>query len=402
MSQLAYTTTKGSSAGQFTDVIDLYLTSSNQTMGALDELLEADVEMPMAHLFRAYLLKLASDPRFTKPAQMSLAAAEALPANRREAMHLEAARMWFSGDTVRAVAVLDELLLEFPKDVLAARIAHHLHFYSGDALAMRKSIEQVANQFSEGDRHYSYVLGMHSFGCEEAGEYEKAEWLGRQAVELDSNDQWAVHAVAHVLQMQNRFAEGVEWLTGRAGSWFESNNFVYHIHWHQALFEIGREQPEAALEIYDKHLIAPLEDDFYLDVCNAASLLWRLEMLGLDVGDRWQQLVPFQRRTADTELIFCTLHYLLAPARLGDKAAIADALAYLDQWRDEDSTQGEIVTQVGAPLARAICELAEGNYRQAANDLAALKLDLYKIGGSHAQRALFTDMQVFAEQRAAA
>ncbi len=242
---------------------------------------------------------------------------------------------------------------------------------------------------------------MHSFGCEEAGDYTQAEALGKQAVELNSTDQWAVHAVAHVMQMQERFGEGVNWLTGRAADWANSNNFVNHIHWHEALFELGRDAPERALEIYDEQLIAPLNDDFYLDVCNAASLLWRLEMRGLDVGDRWQALTPFQTRTGDTELIFCTLHYLMAPARLGDQTAISQALDSLDKWQQEPSTQGEIVAEVGLPLANAICLLGQQAYAEATELLETTQPALAKIGGSHAQRALFTDLQNWAKQQAA-
>jgi tetratricopeptide (TPR) repeat protein len=402
MSQdVVYSCGSEQSANHFTDILDLYLASSNQTMPQLDNLLEQDPDMTMAHLFRAYLLKLASDPRFLQPANASLTNAAQLPANSREAMHIQAAETWFAGNTVQANNIFEDILEQYPTDVLAARLAHHLHFYSGDAAAMRDSIAKVAKHFAPGDRHYSYVLGMHSFGCEEAGDYEQAEALGRQAVTLDSNDQWAVHAVAHVMQMQNRFDEGVSWLQQRAEQWQNSNNFVYHIHWHEALFELGRDNPEQALAIYDERLIAPIQDDFYLDVCNAASLLWRLEMLGIDVGDRWQPLKPYGRRTADSELVFPTLHYLLAPARLGDQQAMNDALSQLKQWQQDGSSQGQVVAEVGAPLAEAICAISEKNYQSAAQQLAELQPKLFKIGGSHAQRALFTDMQTWAEQQAA-
>lgn len=399
--ELTYTVTHDQSADRFNDVIELYLSSSSKTMAELDQLISLDPDMAMAHAFRACLLKLASDPRFITPATASLRKAQRLPTNAREAMHLSALQQWFAGDTDQSLVIYEQLLGQYPTDVLAARVAQHLHFYSGDAIAMRGSIEKVASHFSAGDRFYNFVLGMHSFGCEEAGDYQKAEALGRQAVALNANDQWAVHAVAHVMQMQARFDEGVSWLSGRAADWPDSNNFVNHIHWHEALFELGRDAAERALEIYDNLLVTPLTDDFYLDVCNAASLLWRLEMRGLDVGDRWQALTPYQGRTHDTELIFCTLHYLLAPARLGDEDAISEALASLEAWQQEQSTQGQVVAEVGIPLANAIRSLSNQDYAGAVQLLESAKPTLAKIGGSHAQRELFIDMQNWARRQAA-
>ena len=48
---------------------------------------------------------------------------------------------------------------------------------------------------------------MQSFGLEESGEYPEAETFGRRAVEINSEDVWAAHAVTHVMQMQSRFDE---------------------------------------------------------------------------------------------------------------------------------------------------------------------------------------------------
>ena len=398
---LNYSFEHASSPETFHHILKLYLGSSNQVIPNLDELIEADPQFTMAHVMRAYLLKLASDPRFNAAASASLRAAKALEANRREAMHMEALKIWFEGDTEHTTRLLEQLLIEYPTDVLALRVAHHLHFYSGDASAMQASIARVIDAYSESHPFHSYVLGMFSFGCEEAGDYEQAESLGRKAVELDPTDQWATHSVAHVMQMQSRFDEGVDWLKARTPAFQNSNNFIYHIHWHEALFELGRKQPDRALQIYDDRLIAPLKDDFYLDVCNAASLLWRLEMMGIDVGDRWNQLSNYNSRIQDDELIFCTLHYLLTPIRLGDSALIQQGLQHLKNWQEVSSTQGRIVAEVGSPLAEAISLLGDKRYQQAADQIERVLPRLHIIGGSHAQRELFSDMYHWAKLKAA-
>jgi len=356
----------------------------------------------MAHLMRSYLLKLSSDPRFGGPARASLKAAQKLPMNKREQMHSAALEAWFDGDTIKTTALLEQLLINYPLDILALKIAHHLHFYSGNADEMCHSIARVANHYRPEHPFHGFVMGMHSFGLEESGDYLVAEKLGRIAVELNPDDQWAAHAVAHVMQMQSRFADGVEWTANLLPTWHDSNNFIFHVHWHQALFQLGQKNLDAALTIYDEHLIAPLADDFYLDLCNASSLLWRIEMLGGHVGDRWQALQDYSARCADDELIFCTLHYLMAPARLGDQKRVKQALQQLDVWKHQHSTQADIVAEVGEPLAHAICDLGAGRFEQAAAQLSALAPNIYKIGGSHAQRHLFDDMRDWAKIQALA
>ncbi|MFT7092149.1 MAG: hypothetical protein ACJAYW_002117, partial [Candidatus Azotimanducaceae bacterium] len=113
-------------------------------------------------------------------------------------------------------------------------------------------------------------------------------------------------------------------------------------------------------------------------------------------------LQDYSARSADDELIFCTLHYLMAPARLGDQKRIQQALLQLDRWKQQHSTQAGIVAEVGEPLAQAICDLGAGKFEQAAVQLSALLPNIYKIGGSHAQRHLFEDMRHWAKVQASA
>ncbi|MCB1647250.1 MAG: tetratricopeptide repeat protein, partial [Pseudomonadales bacterium] len=293
-----------------------------------------------------------------------------------------------------SVEILETLLEKYPRDILALRIAHYLHFYVGTDADMKASVSRAFDIWQPGDPYYGFILGMYSFGCEEAGDYATAETCGRQAVEINRDDIWAAHSVAHVLQMQSRFREGISWCGDLLPGWTDANNFVNHLHWHKALQHIGAGEPEAALNIYDTWLEKPIADDFYLDVCNAAALLWRLEMLGLDVGNRWEaQREISARRACDDDLVFPTMHYLMAPIALGDEVAVDAALASLQHWASENTTQGEICQQVGLPLAEAMIEVRSGNRTEGATRIAAIADDIWKIGGSHAQRDLFSLIQ---------
>ena len=83
------------------------------------------------------------------------------------------------------------------------------------------------------------------------------------------------------------------------------------------------------LDLYDKrfrNLAAPLtqaQPDLYIDVQNAASMLFRLERLGIDVGDRWSEIADkAEARIGDCLSAFTLPHWMMALAATGrDEAA---------------------------------------------------------------------------------
>lgn len=49
---------------------------------------------------------------------------------------------------------------------------------------------------------YGNVLGMHAFGLAENGSFSLAEEKADMALTMESKDIWAVHAMAHVYEME--------------------------------------------------------------------------------------------------------------------------------------------------------------------------------------------------------
>ena len=389
---LAFTAENSDSAEQFNYVLDKYLGSDIETMPALDALLDADAEMPMALLFRAYMLKLSADPKFRGAVNKCVVQVQEMRSlNDREQRHLKAMQLWQGEKQLEAADTFDSIVRRYPQDMLALKVSHYLHFYGQGSAEMLKSLADA--NWNPGDRYYGYFQGMLSFALEESNEYSQAERIGRQALEINRQDIWATHAVTHVLQMQNRFDEGVEFIDSFSSDWSHINNFIHHLHWHKALQLIGRNDHDAALALYDELLVSPLKDDFYLDVCNAASLLWRLEMLDVDVGARWQQFLELsQNRIADDELVFITLHYLMAPAVLQDVDTGARALKHFDEWSSQETTQGIICNEVGKPMAQALWLIGQKKFAEGSKLLASVRKDIHRIGGSHAQRHLFEQL----------
>ena len=391
---LDYTTDNPTSLQLFTEALENYLASSAQVMPCLERLFEQDPTMPMALLFRAYLLKLAADPRFRAAIQQCFDSVSARPdLNDREQRYLKALSLWQADQMAEAAAVFDDIVLNYPKDMLALRMAHYLHFYGNGGRQMMESLQVALQHHEANDRYYGFLKGMHSFALEESGRYPEAEAAGLEALDINRKDIWAAHAVTHVYQMQSRFEEAIPFIESLLPEWTSANNFVYHLHWHKALLHIGLGNLDQALNVYDETLVEPLADDFYLDVCNATSLLWRLEMSGVKVGDRWAPLHELSKnRVQDDELVFTSLHYLITPAILGDAKTVKAGLDHFHHWSNAKTSQGTVAKIVGETMAKAVAKLASEQKHEGVTLMQSVQNQIYRIGGSHAQRHLFDQL----------
>jgi hypothetical protein len=273
-----------------------------------------------------------------------------------------------------------------------------IQFVMGRPVEMRRSVEGVMAAWSNHPAR-GYLLGCHAFTLEETGEYAAAERTGRLGVALAPDDAWGLHAVAHVHDMTGRARDGLNWLAGREASWAHCNNFRFHVWWHRALMHLDLQEYDAVLALYDADIRAERTDD-YRDVANAASLLSRLELEGVDVGSRWDELADLsERRATDGCLAFADLHYLLALCGGGRDAAAAGLIARMAQARTDTSEARRIIAHPGLHLAKGIQAFAQGEYSVAWLHLREGRGDSQQIGGSHAQRDIFARITIEAALR---
>ena len=382
------------------DTLSHYLRFGIETGDCLKRTLAADPEMALAHCMKGYFFMLFCVPALTGKARASLDAARRSVAERgatdRERRHLDALDAWIRGEFAQAAAHLEAALAGNPRDILALKLAHYLHFYLGDDENMRDSVGRVLHAWDDTVDGYGYVLGLNAFALEEAGAYEEAERAGRAAVERNPADLWAVHAVAHVMEMQDRRREGIAWVRESEPRLGECNNFGYHLWWHLALFHLDLQEVDSVLRLYDERMRADLSDE-YLDICNATSMLWRLEERGVDVGDRWNELAErCEARTSDHQMVFPDVHFLLALAAGGRDAAVERMLDSMRAFSEGTATQQVVTNTVGIALGRAIAHWYRGEYAQVVDTLAPVRYRLALIGGSHAQRDLFHQILIAA------
>lgn len=398
---LPVTAASADAAARYDRVIDGYLAFSRDTGAYLKDALAADAAMPLALCTRGYFFKLFCTPAFEKRAAQSHKAADDAAAHAgatlRERLHIAALGAWCAGEFEQAAARLEEILLEHPRDILAHKIAHFLYFYLGDAERMRDSVARTLYAWDEMVPGYGYMLGMHAFGLEEAGCYREAERTGRRAVEINPADAWAVHAVAHVMEMEGRHREGVGWTAIGEPAWERCNNFRFHVWWHRALFLLELGEYDAILDLYDSRIRSELTDE-YLDIVNASALLWRLEDEGIDVGKRWAELGErAQKRTDDHLLAFIDAHFIMALAATGRDA---DAEAMLASMATTPTgTEAAVFREIGIPLCNALLAYRRGEFAAAVDLLMPIRYGLRRLGGSHAQRDLFARLLIEAAIR---
>jgi tetratricopeptide (TPR) repeat protein len=352
-------------------------------------MLAADTCFALGHCLRGYVMMLAFNRAMLPMAEDALRQAKDLvpSATPREQAHVRALGHWAAGDVDGALREWEALLGEWPHDVLALRLAHFNYFWTGRALEMRASLERVAPHWGDRLAAYSTLLSCLAFALEETGDYAAAERTGRRAVEIEPTDVWGTHAVAHVLEMQRRCKEGIAWLAGLERHWEGKNNFVHHLWWHHAMFHLELRETDAVLELYDtrlRDLASPLVQampDLYIDVQNAASMLFRLERQGVDVGERWNELADkAQARIGDCDSVFTLPHWMMALAATGRDRVANSMLSCL---RDH---QSRVVREVALPVCEAVLAHRHGEYERAVLGMAPVLERLHELGGSHAQR----------------
>jgi tetratricopeptide (TPR) repeat protein len=327
------------------------------------------------------------------------AAARAAPTD-REAAHVAALDDWLGGRPSVAADRLDAMLERHPHDALAMKLVQAIAFVMGRPGLMRRSVEALLPLWSDHPGR-GYLLGCHAFTLEESGDYAAAIRAGEAALALAPDDAWGLHAVAHVHDMRGSARTGLDWLKGREAAWARCNNFRFHVWWHIALMHLDLGEIDAALALYDAEIRAERTDD-YRDIANAASLLVRLEIEGVDVGMRWQELADLaEKRTADACVTFADLHYVLALIGGGRTNALETLLARMTDRADRPESEMDHVTRhPGLPAAEGLAAFGEGRHARAFARLGAARAAMPRIGGSHAQRDVFERLTIEAGLRA--
>ncbi|KAK3724236.1 hypothetical protein QZH41_011720 [Actinostola sp. cb2023] len=193
----------------------------------------------------------------------------------RERLHAKAVKEWSDGNAINACLIWEQILTDHPTDMFALKMAHDTYFYFGLQAQMRDSVASVMPSWKRDTPLYSYLHGMYAFGLVETNMYQDAE--------------------KHALE--------------------KGETLACHNFWHWALYHIEMGEYDAAVDIYDSQVGQRVKSGAMLDLVDASSLLYRLQLEGVAIGDRWRELLTIwdshihDHITAfnDVHMLMCTL-----------------------------------------------------------------------------------------------
>ncbi len=297
--------------------------------------------------------------------------------------HAEALALLVAGEFGQAAARWDALAVEHRRDLLAIKMAHDLYLHNGDAEARLRSSQAAIDGWQPGERGYGIVAGQLAFAYEELGHYVDAERWGRIALDITPGDMWARHALTHVYESQSRHTDLVSLLCDADDDWSQRTLFATHLWWHYGLRLLANGETAAAIDVLDRYLASATA----FGLCDSTSLVWRMELAGLDVGDRWRRLAEQWSTIKERHnSAFVDVHGAMAFAAVGG----AEADRFWDglgaSHIDDRSENGVTFNEVVKPLAAYLRAYRNGDRQRAAAGMHAIEPSLHRIGGSVIQR----------------
>ncbi|XP_055251386.1 tetratricopeptide repeat protein 38 isoform X3 [Moschus berezovskii] len=341
--------------------------------GCLSKLKAADPTFAMGHAIAngLVLIGTGSSVRLDKELDVAVKTmveiSKSQPLTHREQLHVSAVETFAKGNFPKACELWEQILQDHPTDMLALKFSHDAYFYLGYQEQMRDSVARVYPFWTPDIHLSSYVKGIYSFGLMETNLYDRAEKLAKEALSVNPMDAWSVHTIAHIHEMKAEVQEGLEFMQHSEAHW--------------------------------KILPSLQASGAMLDVVDSCSMLYRLQMEGVSVGERWQDVLSVtQKHSRDHILLFNDAHFLMASLGAGDTQTTQELLTTL---RDASESPGEncqhlLARDVGLPLCQALVEAQDGSPDRVLELLLPIRYRLVQIGGSNAQRDVFNQLLIHA------
>ncbi len=376
------------------------LSYGNESETAISQALQADPNCALANAYAAafYLSQENVSDRQRAVSYLRVAQQYKSSTTEREQLYVEAISAWANGQINHAIACHETIVDQFSQDLLSVQQGQYHYFYQGDTAKLL----QIAKRSLTVNPNHPELLGMVAFGLEQCHQLQEAEWMGRQATALKRQNPWAHHAVAHVLETQERTEEGSAWMMAVSDTWECCNSMLYtHNWWHVALFYLKQGAIAEVLTLYENCIWGRARQHSPKDQVGAISLLLRLDLQGVNVDRQWADLAfLLHNRIHEHALPFQDLHYIYALARSHQPQRAYEMLVSMVAYAHRlDALQRDRWLEIAVPAARAMIAHALGNWQESIHLFKSILPHLWQLGGSHAQRCLFKQVYLNAIQQ---
>jgi tetratricopeptide (TPR) repeat protein len=353
--------------------------------------LEADAELAVAHAGSA-LLAVAQGDAAAARAAAGRARETVAGATRRERQHVEALSALVAGETARGLALVDEHVVEFPRDALLVNQAGSAIGFSGRSdreQARLAFVERLAPAYGDDWWFQSAV----AFTYHEVDRFEESRRLSERSLQQYPGNANASHNLTHIHFETLDTDAGAAFLEPWLAGYDRRASFHCHLAWHLAMFELHRGRHARALEIFERDILGAVNPR--LAMIDGSALLWRFELDGESgAGERraaWRSLADLAERVSRPGFVFGEIHAALAYASCGDAAALTKLI---DGLRALDAKGHPIAGTVALPLALGSAAFVAGDHAAALGHLEPVESEIHRVGGSHAQWELYEETMV--------
>lgn len=388
---LEFTTDSDNAADAYVEGLDLLLRNRIEAGPRLLRALELDPCFALARATLAFLQQLQEDAT-TPVAQILLAAQHAKHATGRERQLIDALRRAMVGDLWTAGVMISTHLDGYPRDVLMLREHLLLQNYGGDARrkeAIAAELGGLAAQFGNDP----WFLGVYSFALSETGEVTDAARIATTGLGAHPDHSVLAHSLAHTqFEMGDDLAARDfldDWLVDHGDSVVSAG----HLTWHLALTHLALSDPGRALALFHRQKEVGPALGFARE--DAISLLWRLHLRGVDVGDEWTDLLE-RRTSAGPRRPFELAHLAFAFAALGDDAGLQQLAA---QAEEDAVARPHQPFHLLPPLIEALRLVAADRWTEAVPVFEASADGFRRLGGSNEQHALIDETIAYANKQ---
>jgi tetratricopeptide (TPR) repeat protein len=381
---LVVTTASREALGAYDRAVEALLGWDARALALFREAHAGDPGLAVAHAGEAVCLFL--EERFAEAREAARVARGAAGAqSERERRHVEALALLVDGKTRDAEAAMREQLGDHPRDLVVFQRLYFIWFWQGRFPEMLDLSTALA-------RHYpgnSFMLGLHAFALEEAGRCDEAVRAAQASVLRNPLDAWAIHALAHAIYEMAAFDTGVTRLPPAIHPCTNLNWFRNHLLWHLILMHLGRGDYARASDLC-RRVFEREPSSIAGDLHDSISLLWRLELRGMDVKDRWRPFAALAGQRLDRQgLLFHAAHLAMALVAGGDWPTAEQQLGMLRERSGKD--RSDLTGGVLVPLVEGIHAFARRDYRTAIDRIEPIGPRVVGLGGSRAQRDVFHD-----------